>query len=380
MFEQRWTSKVRGLVTASVIAGERLITAEWSGAVTAWALDHGKKLWAAKVGEHVGEPLAVHDGMVWVLDGAGAVTGLDLETGERRREHRLAIGGWGVCPHGGRLYFVDRTNRPVFRAGVPAPRYTGTLSFLELASGQVTALAAGVTNDANGWKHTTRVRADRGTVMTFLAEPPGLPPAIVEVGLDDGAVRARHELPGVTAVSGLLVEDDLVVAIVERDSGWDTSKGAASYLEYNPEPIVFIRGGARFGYALRASGSFEYTTSALRLDDGSYLIEAAECLFRVDRDGIRAASPLPARRIWGDRSAGMFRFGDAVVVLRRDQVEDDYVLDVLGVDPDSDAISPLGPPLVTNPAGKHHRGGTVERADDLVIVRADARLHCLRWR
>ena len=374
--ELRWTGKARTVVSAAVCAGEQIILADWSANVTALDADTGKKQWSTRAEEGIIEQLFLFDGLVWALDLKGNLNGYEMATGQCRASYPLTPQSWGLRHADGHIYFIERVDRSWSTRRGRAVR-------LDLRSGERAVFAEGLFDTENGYRNNTVLLHKEGTVLFFLM------PDIVKFDMASGALLQRWNIPQCRALSGLLAFGNSLLGITDVEkptlSGWRV--GTAEYLTHNPNPLLVITPTQTLGYPLVANGVYDYTTGAICLGEGRYLLEAGEWLFLYGSDAgqcaLQSLGPLPNRRGWGNRSAGLFKVEDTILIFQRQErvhsEDEGYYLQAYEYVVEAQTVRPLGLPLKTNPHGRNYRGASIDQFDRGFLLRADARYHYLTW-
>lgn len=369
----RWTGKARTVVSATVCTGGQIILADWSANVTALDADTGKKQWSARAQEGIINPLFVFDGLVWALDLKGNLNGYEIATGQCQAAYQLTPQSWGLRHDNGHVYFVERVDRSW-------STQRGRAVKLDLRSGERAVFAEGMFDTENGYRNNTVLLQEERAVIFFLA------PDIVKFDMASGVTLQRWAIPGCRALSGLIAFGDSLLGItdVEKPSlSGSRVVGTAEYLTHNPNPFFVITPTQTLGYPLVANGVYAYTTGAIQLEEGRYLLEAGEWLFLYGNNALQSLDPLPNRRGWGNHSAGMFKIEDSILVFQQQErvhsEDEGYYLQAYEYVIDTQTVRPLGLPMKTNPHGRNYRGAGIDQFDHGFLLRADARYHYLTW-
>lgn len=368
----RWTGKARTVVSAAVCTGEQIILADWSATIAALDADTGAKQWKARAQEGIIEPLFLFDGLVWALDLKGNLNGYEIATGQLRTSHQLVPQSWGLRHDDEHVYFVERADRSWSTKRGCAVR-------LNLRNGERAVFAEGLFDTENGYRNNTVLLQEEQAVLFFLM------PDIVKFDMASGDILQRWSIPQCRALSGLLAFGNSLLGItdVEKPTLSGSRVGTAEYLTHNPNPLLVITPTQTLGYPLVANGVYDYTTSAVQLEEGQYLLEAGEWLFLYTGDNLRSLGPLPNRRGWGNHSAGMFEIDDTILIFQRQErvhsEDEGYYLQAYKYVAEAQTVRPLGLPLKTNPHGRNYRGAAIDQFGPGFLLRADARYHYLTW-
>jgi hypothetical protein len=361
-----WMGKARTYVSSSVCADELVIIADFGGNITALERQSGKRVWTANSEDGIAENLFLFDGLVWGMDVKGNIGGYDLRQGQCQVQYKLERGGWGGQRYQDHICFVNRASRYLYGRN-------GVASKMDLRNGEISVFADGVLSDRNGYKNNTRIIPEEGAVVFFIA------PDLVKFSISDGTVIHKWHIPHCISLSGLLLFGDCWVAVTELDTGWKTSLGGKRYLEYNSTPVVFSIGDQLEGFPVLARGVFTYANRAAELENGRFLIEAAEWLFLYEEGRVQSLGPLPGRHFWGNRGAGLFAVDGVLVVFQVDYSEKRYFLNTYVIDPMSLETATLGSPMLTHPLGRNFLGAAVDQYGNDFLLRGDGRFYFLSW-
>ncbi len=367
----RWTGKARTFIGSSVRASSCIIYADWGGNIVALDEATGEKVWAVKARAAVSQPLFVFQGLVWALDNKGYLIGYGVADGQPRTEYRLPFSGWNLKHHGDSIYFMNQTTRR--RSGAK-----GRPSRLNLLAGGVDALTDRLASvDFGGTTGGLCVWPEENALALFLA------PDLMKLSLVDGRLLQSWTIPGAHYLAGLISFDHTLLGITELQTSLGSRLGAARYLEHNPTPLIMVTEEQIKQYALLVRGVYSYRTSAVQLDERTFILEVGETVMRWTSGEITDMTALPERSIWGNRSAGLFKVQDELLVFQQQERNhtdaDGYVLQVYTCDPERLQVSALGLPLRTHPHGRSFQGAFVDQYGQNFFLRGDGRYHYLSW-
>lgn len=365
-----WTGKARTFISSSVRVQSCIIYADWVGNIVALDEATGNKVWTIKASAAIIEPLFVFQELVWALDDRGHLIGYDVTDGRPRIEYRLRFRGWSLQHHDDHIYFMDRLGPQRFTKNSRPSR-------LNLITGEVVAFTDQVASDQAGNFNITRILAYENAVLFFLA------PDLVKFSLVDRRVLQRWTIPYAYSLSGLLAFDRTVLGITELETSRGSRLGAARYRESNPTPLILLTDDQRYGYPLLVRGVYPYHTSAVRLHDQIFLIEAGETIFQWSNGTVGHMAALPQRSIYGTGSAGLFQVSDQMVVFQEQErvhtADEGYYVQVYACDAGQLELTSLGLPLRTHPHGRNYKGASVDQYDNNFFLRGDGRYHYLSW-
>jgi len=365
--ERVWSAKTKSAVMASALVDGRLVTGEGQGSVLARDATTGQKIWESKPGKCARAVHVVED-LVWIHDDKGFFA-LDLATGALRTTHALDLGASDVVWHGARAYFLETTKRARSSPKTGHDPGLAVAATLDLATGELTRLSKDTTPGDNPARRNVCIVGPH--VAFFIA------PNIVEYALADGTEVRRLEVPGCIRFSGLSGVDDARLGVSHVGPSRNREGDFASYLELNPTPVVAFVGERRIELAIPVDAALPIRTSLLPLGNGCYLAFAGEHVARIDADA--KIAPLPDHYPMGTRGIALHRIGSRYVAFRWSGGTREYALHLATIDPETLNIEPLCSPLITHPLGKNYLASEVDTYGDSLLVRADGRLHLLRW-